>query len=78
MQLGFYAKSDEPSDSAEVLASSDTVTSDGEWHSVVIEKFERNIALMIDDVLVAETVNAPLMMRTNSELYIGGLPSESA
>ena len=38
MQLGFYAKSDEPSDSAEVLASSDTVTSDGEWHSVVIEK----------------------------------------
>lgn len=59
------------------LASSRVNISNGIWHSVLIEKVGSIILLTVDGVVEAEAT-APILLRTNSPLYIGGLPGELA
>jgi len=51
--------------------------SNGVWHSVLIEKVGSITLLTVDGVVEAEAT-APILLRTNSPLYIGGLPGELA
>lgn len=57
------------------LASSSTNVSNGLWHSVVAEKVGDTSRLIVDGIAGAYAF-APSLLRTNSPLYIGGLPSE--
>ena len=59
------------------LASSRVNISNGIWQSVLIEKVGNIILLTVDGVVEAEAT-APILLRTNSPLYIGGLPGELA
>ena len=57
------------------LASSHANISDGLWHSVLVEKVGSTTILTVDGEVEAEAT-APTILRTNSPLYIGGLPGE--
>lgn len=51
--------------------------SDGIWHSVVVRKSGSHIQLIIDEHATAETNAAPQIIQTDSDLFIGGIPSQS-
>lgn len=57
------------------MASSHANISDGLWHSVLVEKVGSTTILTVDGEVEAEAT-APTILRTNSPLYIGGLPGE--
>ena len=57
------------------LASSHANISNGLWHSVLVEKVVNTTILTVDGEVEAEAT-APTILRTNSPLYIGGLPGE--
>ena len=51
--------------------------SDGSWHSAVLIKIGSHIQLFIDDQLAAETNSTLQFITTDSDLFIGGIPSGS-
>ena len=71
MQLQLYTANG----TAGWVASSSRNVSNGLWHSVVAEKVGDTSRLIVDGAVGADA-SAPSILRTNSALYIGGLPSE--
>ena len=57
------------------LALSHANISNGVWHSVLVEKVGSTTIHTVDGEVEAEAT-APTILRTNSPLYIGGVPSE--
>ena len=57
----------------EAIATSDVPVSDGQWHAARIDK-RGSVMMLIVDEREGQEVIAPNMLRTNTVLYIGGLP----
>lgn len=53
---------------------------DGKWHSVVIERYEKNGTLYVDGSLEDNGMSPgrSVSINTDPPLYIGGLPKESS
>lgn len=62
-----------------ISSNSSCNISDGLWHSVVVRKSGSRILLLTDQHPSAETDTAdwPQIIQTNSDLFIGGVPSQS-
>ena len=55
---------------------SENVFTDGDWHSALVEKKGGVVTMSVDEVMVARAEGIPLLIRSDSPLYIGGLPGE--
>lgn len=63
-------------ESITIISNSSNI-SDGLWHSVVVRKSDSHVQLLVDEHPTAETNAAPQIIQTDSDLFIGGVPSQS-
>ena len=79
LQVGIIIASDETVGSIVAISNRSNFNniSDGFWHSVVVRKSGSHVQFLIDEHLTAETNTAPQLIRTDSDLFIGGVPSQS-
>ena len=60
------------------LVTVNSSVADSEWHDVQIRRTGQNITISLDsDDTLQEMAVLPFPLRTTSQLYIGGLPSEA-
>ena len=76
VQVGLIIAGDETAESINIISNSSNI-SDGVWHSVVMRKSGSRVQLLIDEHPTAETSTAPQIIQTDSDLFIGGIPSQS-
>ena len=59
------------------VTSSGLPVADGRWHAVILEKSGGLLTLAVNGSVVGQASGLPTLIRTNSPLFIGGLPGES-
>ena len=72
VQIQFYIRSE----LVEVLVTADIVISDGQWHTARVEKSGRRLRVVVDGVEGMDSGAPEEELRTNSLLYIGGVPGK--
>lgn len=51
--------------------------SNGVWHSLVMKKSASNLQLLVNNQIAIETTAMQQFLNSSSDLFIGGVPSES-
>ena len=60
------------------VTSSGLPVADGRWHAVTLEKSGGLLTLAVNTSVVGQASGLPTLIRTNSPLFIGGLPGEES
>ena len=58
------------------LATSDVEITDGLWHTATVGKLGDTLRLIVDGIAGTEAAGPIGELRTNTPLYIGGLPGQ--
>lgn len=64
----------------EIVATSNKAVSDGEEHTVKVNRYEHQLSIMVDDsseATIGNPISKQLNLGANPELHLGGVPKDS-